>query len=99
MEQLIVSLVSGAVGGTAVGAVLKKLSFGRIGDAVIGIAGGGIGAYLASLVGVSGELLPGALDQTAGNGFNDVMMSIASGAVGGGVLLVVVGAIKGMMAK
>ena len=42
MTDLIVQLVSGAVGGTAAGSILKDLSLGKPGDAISGAIGGGV---------------------------------------------------------
>jgi hypothetical protein len=99
MEQMIISLVSGAVGGTAVGTVLKKLSLGKIGDALVGVVGGGVGSYAVGLLGLGTAATPAAADAAAGMDWSAILNSVGSGAVGGGVLLAVVGVVKGMMAK
>ncbi len=85
MESLIISLVSGAVGGNVAGAVLKKFNLGLLGNSLAGIVGGGVGGQLLGMLGAGG------LDGIVG--------SVASGGVGGAVVLAVVGAIKSMMAK
>ena len=43
---LLVQLVSGAVGGNVAGSLLKKLSLGTVGNSIVGILGGGLGAVL-----------------------------------------------------
>lgn len=92
MEQLIISLISGAVGGNIVGAAAKKISLGPLGNSIAGILGGGIGGQVLSMVGLGGAL-DGSTDLSA------ILSSVASGGVGGGVLLALVGVIKSALAK
>jgi uncharacterized membrane protein YeaQ/YmgE (transglycosylase-associated protein family) len=89
---LIIQLISGAVGGNAAGAVLKKQSLGTLGNSIAGILGGGIGGQLLDLLGISAGA-DGSLDLAS------IIGSIASGAVGGGVLMSIVGFIKNAMGK
>jgi uncharacterized membrane protein YeaQ/YmgE (transglycosylase-associated protein family) len=89
--NLIISLVSGAVGGNAAGAVMKDKSLGTTGNSVAGILGGGIGGAILQALGLGGE--GGTVDLAS------ILQSIASGGVGGGVLLAIVSAVKGMLAK
>ncbi|MEE9389141.1 MAG: hypothetical protein V3U96_11075 [Paracoccaceae bacterium] len=80
--EMIIQLISGAVGGNAAGAGLKKFSMGPIGNTIAGLVGGyGGGALLGGSVG------EGAVGQ------------VASGGIGGIVLMVVAGVVKNMMAK
>jgi hypothetical protein len=88
---LIISLVSGAVGGNAAGAAMKDKSLGTAGISGSGILGGGIGGAILQALGLGGE--GGTLDIAA------ILPNIASGGVGGGVLLTISSAVKGMMAK
>lgn len=92
VTTLVVQLVSGAVGGNAAGAVMKKFSLGTVGNSVVGILGGGLGGQILAMLGMGGGG-DGAMD--AGS----IVSSIAGGGVGGAVLLAVIGAIKGAMAK
>ncbi|SHI96577.1 hypothetical protein [Aquimarina spongiae] len=82
---LIIQLVSGAIGGNIAGSLLKNASFGRIGNSVLGILGGGIGGYLLGLLGI---------DTGGGMDIAGILGSIASGGVGGGVLMAIIGLIK-----
>lgn len=91
VTSLIVQLVSGAVGGNAAGAAMKKLSLGTVGNSVVGILGGGLGGQILAMLGMGG----GGGSMEAGS----IVSSIAGGGVGGAVLLVIVGAIKGAMGK
>ena len=44
MVSLLISLVSGAVGGNIVGAAMKDRSLGGVGNTIAGLIGGGAGA-------------------------------------------------------
>lgn len=94
MEQLIISLISGAAGGNIVGKLLKNLDLGTVGNSIAGILGGGAGTYIL------GALTGGAADAAAtGLDFGSIIQSVASGGVGGGVLMAIIGIVKSMMAK
>ena len=93
---LIIQLISGAVGGNVAGAALKQYDLGTIGNTIAGVIGGGVGAQIiGALLGGGGEAVG-----TAGAGGLDIgsiIGQIASGGVGGGVLMVIVGLIKQAM--
>jgi uncharacterized membrane protein YeaQ/YmgE (transglycosylase-associated protein family) len=88
---LIIQLVSGVVGGNIAGSAIKKYSLGTLGNSIAGILGGGIGGQLLSLLGVATS--GGSLDLAG------IIGSIASGGVGGAVLMVIVGLIKKAVSK
>ena len=50
--SLIISLISGAVGGNIAGAAMKEKSLGVLGNSIAGIVGGGIGCWILSAMGV-----------------------------------------------
>jgi hypothetical protein len=87
---LIISLLSGAAGGNIVGQLAKKLDLGVLGNSLAGILGGGIGGQLLSQLGASaaGAAGSGSLDLAT------ILGQIASGGVGGGILMAIVGLIK-----
>lgn len=92
MEQLIIQLLAGAVGGNVAGKGVKSLDLGTLGNSIAGILGGGIG----------GQILTAVLGSGAGAGGLDIgsiIQSVASGGVGGGVLLAIVSVIKKALAK
>jgi len=82
--ELIISLLTGALGGNLAGALLKKFSLGTLWNSVVGILGGGLGAQLLGMLGID---------------ISGILGSIAGGGVGGGVLMVIVGLIKNAMGK
>ena len=88
---LLVQLVSGAAGGNAAGAAMKKLSLGTVGNSIAGVLGGGIGGQLLGMLGMGW----GAGDMDMGG----IVGSLASGGVGGGALMAVIGTIKNQMTK
>ncbi|MET0013905.1 MAG: GlsB/YeaQ/YmgE family stress response membrane protein [Sedimenticola sp.] len=83
---LIIQLASGALGGNIAGSLLNKFSLGTLGNSLVGILGGGLGGQLLGLLGISTGA--GSMD-VAG-----IIGSIASGGVGGGVLMALIGVIR-----
>ncbi len=92
MEQIIIQLISGAVGGNVIGKVLKNLDLGVLGNSIAGIIGGGVGGQLLGMLGV-------APDAAAGLDISSILTSVAGGGAGGGIVMVIVGMIKKAMAK
>jgi uncharacterized membrane protein YeaQ/YmgE (transglycosylase-associated protein family) len=88
---LIISLASGAVGGNLAGALFKNINLGTVGNSIAGILGGGLGGWILSLLGIMAPA-GGSLD------IGSILGSVASGGVGGGVLMAIVGFIKQSMA-
>ena len=92
MTSLLISLISGAIGGNVAGKAIKKIDLGTLWNSIAGILGGGLGSQLLGLLGI--EAGPsGELDLTA------ILGSVASGGAGGGVLLAVVSIIKKALLK
>lgn len=51
MEQLmpiLMSLITGGIGGNIVGAIFQKLSLGLVGNTLAGVLGGGLGSQILS---------------------------------------------------
>ena len=82
--ELIINLLTGALGGNIAGVFLKKYSMGIFWNSVIGILGGGLGGQVLGLLGLN---------------LGDILENVASGGVGGGVLIVVIGLIKNAVKK
>jgi uncharacterized membrane protein YeaQ/YmgE (transglycosylase-associated protein family) len=89
---LIISLVTGALGGNAAGALLKEKSLGVLGNSLSGILGGGLGGSLLQLLGIAAAP-SGSLDLTS------ILGSVASGGVGGGVVMAIISFIKSALVK
>jgi uncharacterized membrane protein YeaQ/YmgE (transglycosylase-associated protein family) len=92
MLNLIIQLISGAVGGNVAGSLMKDKSLGPVGNSLAGILGGGIGGQLLGLIGLA---------QSAGSSMDisSIVGSIVSGGVGGGVLMLIISVIKKALAK
>jgi len=94
MLNLIIQLLSGAVGGNLAGNLLKKYDLGTLGNSIVGIIGGGLGGQLLGmLTGTGAAAATGGLDLGA------IISSIAGGGVGGGILMAVIGIIRTAMTK
>lgn len=91
--SLLISLVSGAVGGNIAGAAMADKNLGPLGNSIAGILGGGVGGALLQAAGV--------LAQSGGGGIDigSILGNVASGGVGGAVLLIIVSLLKSAMAK
>src|SRR6266478_5522518 len=90
---LIIQLVAGGVGGNVAGSMLKQYDLGTVGNTIAGVVGGGVGAQII------GQFLGGGADVAGGGSLDigSIIGQIASGGVGGGVLMVIVGLIKQAM--
>ncbi|MDJ0823017.1 MAG: hypothetical protein QNJ09_14545 [Paracoccaceae bacterium] len=94
--ELVIGLLSGAVGGNVVGAALKNLNQGPLLNSLAGIVGGGLGGQILSMLGAGGmadAATGGGMDLTA------ILGQVASGGVGGGALLAIVGMLRNAMGK
>ena len=90
--ELIIGLLSGAVGGNVAGKLLGKIDQGTLINSISGIVGGGLGGTVLSMLGAGG-MAEGGMDLMG------IIRQVASGGVGGGVVLAVVSAIRGAMSK
>ena len=82
---LIIQLVARGVGGNVAGSMLKQYDLGTVGNTIAGVVGGGVGAQIIGSV-------PRRCEDVAGGGSLDIgsiIGQIASGGVGGGVLMVI----------
>ena len=93
MINLIIQLISGAVGGNIAGSVMKDYNLGPLGNSIAGIIGGGIGGQILS------HFSPAMAQAATTLDWGAIVGQVASGGIGGAILMVVVGMLKGMMAK
>jgi hypothetical protein len=94
MVGLIIQLISGAAGGNVAGLALKQYDLGTIGNSIAGVIGGGVGAQIIGVLLGGGE---GAVVGPGGYDIGTLITQVASGGVGGGALLVLVGLTKQAM--
>jgi hypothetical protein len=84
-------LISGVVGGNAAGAALKDYNLGNLGNTIAGAIGGVGGGQLLQAI------IPAIASAAAGGGV-DIGSILGQIGVGGAILTVIAGLVKGMMA-
>lgn len=101
--NLIISLVSGAVGGNIAGAATSEKNLGPLFNTVAGIIGGGAGDFILKALGViaSTQATTAAGAATTGTEFDIVTLltNIAVSGVSGGALTGIITLIKDAMDK
>jgi len=95
MLGTIISLLSGALGGNVAGALMKNFSMGTLWNSVAGIAGGGLGAGLLSMISPSA----GAAAASESLSIGSILGSVGGGVAGGGIVMTVIGLIRSMLNK
>lgn len=90
MEQILINLVAGALGGNGIGKASPQFDLGTIGNTIAGLIGGGALGQLVPLV------LPAVQASiTSGNfSIGGVVANLISGGAGGAILTAIVGLIK-----
>ena len=88
---LIIQLVSGVVGGNVLGAAVKNLNLGPVGNSIAGLLGGGIGGQLLASLAQGG--VAGGMD------VGTILESIGGGLAGGGALTAASAGIKQLLAR
>lgn len=95
--NLLISLVSGAVGGNVAGAAMPDKSLGALGNSLSGILGGGIGGYILQLLGVLATTAQAG--GSTGLDIGSILANVGSSGVGGAILMAVIGLIKNAAEK
>lgn len=90
MEQILINLVAGALGGNAAGKSSSMFDLGTLGNTIAGLVGGGVLGQIVTLVWptVSASLQSGNLD------VGSIITQVIGGGAGGAILTAIVGAIK-----
>ena len=94
---LIISLISGAVGGNVAAGLMKNARLGTALNSVVAVLGGGLGSIILGMLGMRGAVA--AAGVAGGMDITSIIGEAAGGGVGGGVLLAVIGIIKSAMAR
>jgi uncharacterized membrane protein YeaQ/YmgE (transglycosylase-associated protein family) len=101
--NLIITLVSGAIGGNVGGkAVSEEKNLGPLANTIIGLVGGGAGDFLLKSLGVLAATgAATATGASTGSEFDigSILANIGVSGVSGGVLTAVVALIKGAIQK
>jgi hypothetical protein len=90
MEQLLINLIAGAVGGAGAGKASPKFDLGMVGNLIAGAVGGGVLGQIVAL------LIPAVTTAAQRGDFTvgGVITQLISGGVGGAVLTMIIGLIK-----
>src|SRR5271170_617186 len=90
MEQIIINLIAGALGGVGAGKASPQFDLGTIGNIVSGVVGGGVLGQIVTLV------LPSlvAAAQAGNLSVGGVVSQAIAGGAGGAILTAIIGAIK-----
>ncbi len=94
MEQILINLIAGALGGAGAGKSSPTFDLGMIGNIVLGLVGGGVLGQIANL------LLPSimAAAQSGNLSIGGIVSQAIAGGAGGAVLTAIIGAIKNKVA-
>jgi hypothetical protein len=90
MEQVLINLIAGALGGAGAGKASPQFDLGTIGNIISGIVGGGILGQIVTLA------LPSlvAVAQTGNLSVGGIVSQVVAGGAGGAILTAIIGAIK-----
>ena len=90
MEQILLNLIAGAVGGAGAGKASPQFDLGMIGNLIAGAVGGGALGQIATLA------LPSVMTAIQSGNFTvgGVVSQIIAGGAGGAILTAIIGAIK-----
>ena len=90
MEQILINLIAGALGGVGVGKASPQFDLGTIGNIISGIVGGGVLGQIVTLA------LPSlvAAAQSGNLSVGGIISQLVAGGAGGAILTALIGAIK-----
>lgn len=90
MEQILMNLIAGAIGGNAAGKASPTFDLGTIGNTIAGLVGGGVLGQLVPIV------LPAITAAAAGGNLSigGILANLISGGAGGAILTAIIGAVK-----
>ena len=88
MEQILINLIAGAVGGVGVGKSSPTFDLGMIGNIISGLIGGGV---LGQVVTLLVPAIAAAADELSVEG---IISQVIAGGAGGAILTAIIGAIK-----
>lgn len=90
MEQILINLISGALGGVAAGKASPTFDLGTIGNVISGLVGGGLLGQVVTL------LLPSIMAAAQSGNFSvaGIVSQVVAGGAGGAILTAIIGAVK-----
>ena len=90
MEQILINLIAGALGGVGAGKASPTFDLGTAGNIISGLVGGGVLGQIVPL------LLPAvaAAAQSGNLSFGGIISQVVAGGAGGAILTAIIGSIK-----
>jgi len=90
MEQILINLIAGAIGGVGAGKASPTFDLGTAGNVISGLVGGGVLGQIATL------LLPSVMAAVQSGNFSigGIVSQAVAGGAGGAILTALIGAIK-----
>ena len=90
MEQILINLITGALGGVGAGRASPTFDLGMIGNIIAGLVGGGVLGQIITL------LLPSvvAAAESGNLSIGGIISQVIAGGAGGAILTAIIGAIK-----
>lgn len=90
MEQILMNLIAGAIGGNAAGKASPSFDLGTLGNTISGLVGGGVLGQLIPIV------LPAISAAAQGGNLSvgGILTNLISGGAGGAILTAIIGALK-----
>lgn len=90
MEQILINLIAGALGGVGAGKASPQFDLGMIGNIISGLVGGGVLGQIVSLI------LPSVVvaAQTGNLSVGGIISQALAGGAGGAILTAIIGAMK-----
>jgi hypothetical protein len=90
MEQIIINLIAGALGGVGAGKASPQFDLGTIGNIISGVVGGGVLGQIVTMV------LPSIVAAAQGGNLSvgGIVSQVVAGGAGGAILTAIIGAIK-----
>lgn len=98
LTNLIISIISGAISGNALGGVLKKLNLGALGNTIAGAIGGGAGSQIMGMLsgGEGAAPLAGMAEAAGAGDMGSMISAVVAGGAGGGALTGILAMVKKM---
>ena len=99
--NLIISLISGAVGGNVAGAAMPEKNLGPLINSIVGLLGGGVGSFILSALGILAATNATGTPEAAATGFDlsTLLANIGVSGVSGGVITAIVALLKDAIQK
>jgi uncharacterized membrane protein YeaQ/YmgE (transglycosylase-associated protein family) len=90
MEQILINLVTGALGGVGAGKASPTFDLGMVGNIIAGLVGGGVLGQIITLAWPSVV----AAAQSGNLSVGGIISQVIAGGAGGAILTAIIGAIK-----